>query len=479
MLSNYLSSSGLLSMLRTLKIGIILGVMMIGFDYGTSNCAVATMKNEQPYIIPLLSNSTYIASNLYAPSRDIISYWLSQQLSQHQKTDYISQRKSQLQRAQTALRELNFDGIASELSFGSAALTQYLEDPEEGYYIKSPKSFLGASGLATSQIDFFEDIVACMMNNVKKLTEASLQKEVTQTVIGRPINFQGLHGEESNRQALNVLTNAAKRVGFKDVEFQYEPVAAGFEFEATLTKETRVLVVDIGGGTSDCSMLLMSPTFANQETRNEHLLAHSGVRIAGNDFDIQLALQGIMPSLGMNSLLKTGKPMPTASYRQALAINNINEQTAFYSAKNRRDLELLSRDAQQTDLVAHLLTIHDHKLSYQLVNAAEQAKIHLSKQPEQTICLADIDDSLSVTVNRNTLKTANHNTLANIAQLMQSAVAQAQCQPEVIFVTGGTAKSPVLSEFLQQQMPTIPVVVGDHFGSVSAGLARWADRIYR
>jgi len=452
---------------------------MIGFDYGTSNCAVATMKHNKPYIIPLLDNHPYVASNLYAPSRDIISYWLSQQLTDSQRTVFMGQRKTQLQKAQTALRELKFDGIATDLSFGHTALTQYLDDPEEGYYIKSPKSFLGASGLADTQIQFFEDIVACMMSNIKKLTEKSLQREVTQTVIGRPINFQGLHGEESNQQAINVLTNAAKRVGFKDIEFQYEPVAAGFEFEATLTKETRVLVVDIGGGTSDCSMLLMSPNFANKDDRNEHLLAHSGVRIAGNDFDIQLALQGIMPSLGMHSLLKTGKPMPTASYRQALAINNINEQTTFYSAKNRRDLELLSRDAQQTDLVSRLITVHDHKLSYQLVNAAEQAKIQLSKRIEQTICLADIDQSLAVTVNRNTLKKANSNTLKSIGQLMQSAVTQAQCQPEIICITGGTAKSPVLNEYLSQQMPNIPLVIGDHFGSVSSGLARWADKIYR
>ena len=78
---------------------------------------------------------------------------------------------------------------------------------------------------------------------------------------------------------------------------------------------------------SDCSMLLMGPKFKENDCRLEHLLAHSGVRIAGNDFDIQLALQGIMPSLGMNSLLKTGKTLPTSSFFQALAINNINEQT--------------------------------------------------------------------------------------------------------------------------------------------------------
>jgi len=457
--------------------------MMIGFDYGTSNCGVATMRNGQPHIIPLLGNKlaggSYIASNLYAPSRDVIANWLSQQLDSSQQANFITERKAQLQKGQAALRELKFDGISSDLLFGKTALEQYLEDPEEGYYIKSPKSFLGASGLATTQIQFFEDIVACMMSNVKKLTEQALQKEVKQTVIGRPINFQGLHGEESNRQAIAVLTNAAKRVGFKDVEFQYEPVAAGFEFEASLTKETRVLVVDIGGGTSDCSMLLMSPNYSDSDNRSEHLLAHTGVRVAGNDFDIQLALQGIMPSLGMNSLLKTSKPMPTAQFRQALAINNINEQTEFYSAKNRRDLDLLCRDAKESELVSRLLTVHDHKLSYQLVNGAEQAKIGLSTHDEQIIALDDIHDDLAVTVSRATLKKANMRTLEQIAQLMKAAVAEAQCQPDVIFVTGGTAKSPVLSEFLQQQMPGIPVVVGDHFGSVTAGLARWADKIYR
>lgn len=451
---------------------------MIGFDYGTSNCSVAVMNNGQPKIVPLLNNNT-IASNLYAPDRDIISHWLHQQLKGDQQSVFKDERKMQLQKSQRALRELVLDGIDQNLVFGKAALDKYLENPEEGYYIKSPKSFLGASGLAPLQIQLFEDIVAAMMSNVKKLTEATLGYEISQTVIGRPINFQGLHGEKSNKQAIDVLTNAAKRIGFKEVEFQFEPVAAGFEFEASLTKETRVLVVDIGGGTSDCSLLLMGPELSRYDDRTQHLLAHSGVRIAGNDFDIQLALQGIMPSLGMNSLLKTGKPMPTSSFYQALAINNINEQTAFYSAKNRRDLVQLSRDAKDSAMVERLIKVHDHKLSYQLVNAAEQAKIALSEQEKQTIDLSDISEKLSTEVDKETLRLANQRTLKSIGDLMQSAVNQAQCQPDVIFVTGGTAKSPVISKFLQQQMPNTPIVVGDHFGSVTSGLARWAEKTYR
>lgn len=435
------------------------------------------MDNGQPQIVPLLNQKT-IASNLYAPDRDIITHWLHQNLIGEQKNNFKNERIGQLQKSQRALRELAFDGIDNELVFGKSALDKYLEDPEEGYYIKSPKSFLGASGLAPMQIQLFEDIVAAMMCNVKKLTENELGREITQTVIGRPINFQGLHGEESNQQAINVLTNAAKRIGFKEVEFQFEPVAAGFEFEASLTKETKVLVVDIGGGTSDCSMLLMGPEHSNNDDRTQHLLAHSGVRVAGNDFDIQLALQGIMPCLGMNSLLKTGKPIPTGSFYQALAINNINEQTAFYSAKNRRDLIQLSRDAQETETIERLITVHDHKLSYQLVNAAEQAKIALSDQEKQTIDLNHIANGLNTEVHKETLRLANKRTLESIGELMLSAVEQAQCQPDVIFVTGGTAKSPVLSEFIHQKMPNIPVIVGDHFGSVTSGLARWANKIF-
>jgi len=451
---------------------------MIGFDYGTSNCAVGVMKNSQPEILSLGQHGRFVPSTLYAPSRDIIVNWLYQHLPESEQAVYKTQRSLPLQKSQNVLRELKLDGIPTELSFGKAALDRYLEDPEEGYYIKSPKSFLGASGLLPMQINLFEDIVSAMMSNIKTLAEQSQQKTITKAVIGRPVNFQGLNGEKSNKQAIDVLTNAAKRVGFKEVEFQYEPVAAGFEYEASLTKETRVLVVDIGGGTTDCSMLLMGPDFITSIDREPHLLAHSGIRIGGNDFDIQLALKGIMPSLGMNSMLKTGKPMPVNSFIKAVSINNVNEQTEFYSQSNRRFLQELKKDAAEADVFSRLIKVHDQKLSYRLVNGAEQAKISLTDQEKQQINLQDIADDLSVDVSRQLMLAASSSQLKQIGQMMDEAVSQAACKPDVIFVTGGTAKSPVIAEFLEEKMPNIPLVVGDHFGSVTVGLARWAQRIF-
>ena len=451
---------------------------MIGFDYGTSNCAVGVMENNKPKLLSLGDHGRYISSTLYAPSRDVIVNWLHKNLTLAEQKNFQQQRQRQLQKGQNTLRELTLDGYPTELSFGQQALNNYLQEPDEGYYIKSPKSFLGASGLLPQQVELFEDIVAAMMSNVKTLTEATLGRSVEQTVIGRPINFQGLRGEESNQQALKILTNAAKCVGFKDVEFQFEPVAAGFEYEASLRKETKVLVVDIGGGTSDCSMLLMGPKQAILSDRSKDLLSHSGERVGGNDFDIAFALKGIMPSFGLDSLLKTGKPMPSNSYWQAMAINNINHQTEFYSAANGRFLAQLIRDAEQPELLTRLLTVQQQKLSYRVVNAAEQSKIAITEQTQQQVDLSDIDAELSVMLDRDGFAKACQRELNSIASLMTDAITQANCQPDVVFVTGGTAKSPVLNQFLQQQFNHVPIVIGDHFGSVTAGLTRWANTIY-
>lgn len=455
------------------------GNNMIGFDYGTSNCAVGVMENGRPKLLNLPLHGHLMPSTLYAPDRDVIANWLYAQLSPNEQQQYKKQRALPLQKGQSALRELALDGIDCELSFGQHALENYLTEPDEGYYIKSPKSFLGASGLKQPQIDLFEDIVAAMMSHVKQQAESAIDKELSQAVIGRPINFQGLNGEDSNQQALNILSNAAKRVGIKDIEFQFEPVAAGLEYEAALTGDTRVLVVDIGGGTTDCSMILMGPSFINKLDRSEQLLAHVGERVGGNDFDIQLAYRGLMPNLGSQSQLKTGKPMPTSSYWQAVAINNINEQTAFYSASNGRFLKTLQQDAQQPELISRLIKLYRDRQSYQLVNSAENAKIALSDNTNHQVDLSFLEKSLSQDLSRACFSGACNKELHAIAKLMHEAVKQAECKPDVVFVTGGTAKSPVISEFIKQEFGGIDVVIGDHFGSVTAGLTRWSERIFR
>ncbi|MCF3998559.1 Hsp70 family protein, partial [Pseudomonas aeruginosa] len=93
----------------------------------------------------------------------------------------------------------------------------------------------------------------------------------------------------------------ANKLGFKEVSFQYEPIAAAFDYERCIQREELVLIVDIGGGTSDFSLVRLAPERRNLAERQDDILATGGVHIGGTDFDKQLSLEGVMPLFGYGS----------------------------------------------------------------------------------------------------------------------------------------------------------------------------------
>ena len=256
--------------------------MFIGFDYGTANCSVAIMRDGKPQLLKMENGSTLLPSMLCAPTRESVSEWLYRH---HDVPTPDDETQALLRRAIRFNRDEDIDVHASSVQFGLSSLGHYIDDPEEVYFVKSPKSFLGASGLKPQQVALFEDLVCAMMLHIRQQAQNQLPEAIIQAVIGRPINFQGLGGDEANSQAQGILERAAKRAGFQDVVFQYEPVAAGLDYEATLQEEKRVLVVDIGGGTTDCSLLLMGPQWHHRADRESSLLGHSGCRVGGNDLE--------------------------------------------------------------------------------------------------------------------------------------------------------------------------------------------------
>ncbi|WP_060987843.1 molecular chaperone [Photobacterium leiognathi] len=450
--------------------------MFIGFDYGTANCSVARMVNGNPELLPLEKNNHFIPSTLCAPTREAVSEYLYRFMG-IKPTDSVGEQV--LRRAMAVNREEDIEVVRGDLQFGEAALNTYLSDPEEVYYVKSPKSFLGANGLRDAQISFFEDLVCAMMVNIKQNAEQSLQDDITQTVIGRPVNFQGTGGESANIQAEKILTQAAKRAGFKDVSFQFEPVAAGLEFESTLTENKTVLVVDIGGGTTDCSLLEMGPKWINEQDRTRSLLAHSGQRVGGNDLDIHLAFKQLMPEFGLGSKTIRGIDMPFSQFWNPIAINNVAAQTEFYSDANLRALEKLCYDAADPDKLNRLIHVYHETLGYQIVRRAEEAKIALSEQDKYCVDMAIMKDLFAVDITTKQFAEAIETPTDKMRELVIEALAQGGITPDVVFMTGGTARSPILRQCIEQQLPNIPIVSGNYFGSVTAGLARWAERCYR
>lgn len=455
--------------------------MISGFDFGTSNCAMGINDVAEGTfnLLELEQGKRFMPSYLYALDRELISESVGQGIKQESlKADYIALRSNHLARAQQARREHGFSSDEQSIYVGNGAFEEYLQWPGEGYFVKSPKSFLGASGLRPEAVYLFEDIVTAMMQSIKARAEATLGQTITHTVIGRPVNFQGLNAQESNRQALDILKISAERAGFKEVEFLFEPIAAGLSFERSLQEDKTVLVVDIGGGTSDCAMVRMGPSYQSKDDRSDDFLGHSGERVGGNDLDIQLAGKHLMPLLGMQSKTKNGLSVPTQLFWDAVSTNDVSAQTRFNEQGTGLEIEQLYRDCIEPDLIARFIKMRADQQQHQLVRSAEQAKIDLSSHQDVVARLSFIEEDLKKSIARDQYTQAIDRPLMKMLSLMEEAMTQSGTRPDLIFITGGSGQSPVIRNAIQHKFGDIDILDGDHFGSVASGLTVWAGQIF-
>jgi hypothetical chaperone protein len=74
----------------------------------------------------------------------------------------------------------------------------------------------------------------------------------------------------ADQEAENTLVDVARAIGFKDVSFQYEPIAAAFDYESTIEKEELVLIVDIGGGTRTSPWCACPRSVAQRQPSRRH-----------------------------------------------------------------------------------------------------------------------------------------------------------------------------------------------------------------
>lgn len=422
----------------------------IGFDYGTSHCAAGLATDQGVTLLPLEQDRTLVPSMLWSPD---VRFDLPQDAEGRLRAD---------------------SNAFAQLRFGSDALAAYLEDPNAGYFVKSPKSFLGTPGLLREVRARFERIVATMMMNVRLRAEAALDGPVTAAVIGRPVNFQGPVGSVENAQALGMLRSAAWLAGFTAVDFLYEPLAAALEYEAGLNREQRVLVVDVGGGTTDCSFVTVGPGHRQQPDRDGDMLGHSGERLGGNDYDQALALAAVVPELGWQQTLRSGLPVPNHYLVDAIATNDVNAQARFYSASTRARLEALRDDALESAGLDRLLTLQNARGSYRLLREVEQAKIALSARAQARIDLEFIDPALDCVTDRPQFARAASRLCTRLHDTVSQVLQARDVSPDIVYLTGGMAQSPVVRESLATLLKGVPILDSDHFTSVTEGLAIWA-----
>ena len=119
------------------------------------------------------------------------------------------------------------------------------------------------------------------------------------------------------------------------------------------------------------------------------------------------------------------------------------------------------------------------KLGYSIIRQAEQAKIALSDAPLFTTQLNLISEMLEVDVSQVQMAEAVSTPQEKMIDLVAEAVRLGGKNPDAIYLTGGSARSPILRAAIEAQLPNIPIVSGNFFVSVTAGLTQWANTCFR
>ena len=372
-----------------------------------------------------------------------------------------------------------FHAEDARTSYGRAALADYLSG-DEGRMMRSLKSLLGTSLMddfteVMGRVLPFRELLALFIGELKTRAEAAAGQRFDSAVLGRPVFFVD-DDAAADKLAENTLAGIARATGLQHIEFQYEPIAAAFDYESQISREELVLVVDIGGGTSDFALVRLDPQRAARPDRKDDILASGGVHIGGTDFDKHLSLAGVMPLLGLGSLLKSGLEMPSSPYFNLATWHTIHQA---YTRKAWANISELALEAVEPDKLKAMQNLMQQKDGHWLALQVEAAKISLSNEPVATLDLSRIGAGSEVTLARPVFDQAIDELVGRVGRTVQSLLADAGLTADAVdtvFFTGGSSGVPLLRQRVSELLPAARRVEGDLFGSIGAGLAIDAAR---
>jgi len=362
--------------------------------------------------------------------------------------------------------------------YGAQAMQAYLSGVE-GRLLRSLKSLLGSrlmdeyTAVGDKSIRFF-DIVVLFFKELKRRCEAHVGQSLTHAVLGRPVHFVD---DDAERDALaqDTLGRAALEAGFTHIAYQLEPIAAALDYEQRVAQETTALVVDIGGGTSDFTVIRLNPARSSQSNRSADILATTGVHIGGTDFDRLLDLDTVMPHLGYKHVGTGGRIVPSSVFFDLSTWHLIHQA---YTRKAMHFAKELWTD--YTDLALHrrLMCALEEQHGHRMLASVEAAKIACSISGDAAnVGLDFLDNTLAASITAHSMQQALQESIAQVVQCAQSCVAKAGLQGvDAVYLTGGSSGLRTLIEALRAAMPHATLVEGNRFGGVAAGLA-WAGKV--
>lgn len=366
------------------------------------------------------------------------------------------------------------DGTPNVL-VGQEAIKGYLDSETPGRLIQSVKSYLTSHSFTKTSLCnksyALEDLVAIIIDKLKREAESQFGDIGSSIVVGRPVNFSGAKTKEDEDLALNRLKTALGKCGFTDIAFEFEPIAAAYYYEKQLKNDELVLIADFGGGTSDFSLMHLGPSVSK---RASNILGTDGVAIAGDTFDSRIVRNLVAPHLGFKSFYKSiGKllEMPYWIYEKLGRWHHVS----FLKTKENMNIlrELRGQAVEQTKIDTLIYLIKED-LGYKLYRSIEQTKVDLSDKESDTFVFKEILPFIEEEVLRKSFENWINTDLEAISKCVDRLLAKCEIATKdvnSVFLTGGSCLVPAVRKVFQDKFGSNRLRGGEELTTVAKGLA--------
>ena len=378
---------------------------------------------------------------------------------------------------------LFFPDKSNQVYYGRNAQNEYTNGDKPGRFMRSMKRVLGTSLMRGGTVINgksmrFDAIVGCFVKYLKQQIDKAAGHNVECVVMGRPVHFRD-DDPEGDKRAEQELEKIAIDAGFKHVAFQYEPIAAAFAHEQDIKSDKLAFVADIGGGTSDFTVIRLSPERKFNFDRTSDVLANTGVRIGGNDFDKALSMKSFMPCFGLGTEYRSydkNISLPTSPFISLSTWSSVNDVYNYKTLNMVKGYVVWGLEPEKTK---RLYEIIENRLGHQNLDYVENAKIALSSATEYDVKLDFLSDTPTIKTNRKTFETAIEQDVKKIEKSVQECLNIAKIKNtdiELVILTGGSTEIPYISRVMQSYFPNAKLSSENKMASVGLGLAYDAMR---
>lgn len=385
------------------------------------------------------------------------------------------------------MRTVLYFNEENEIFVGQEAVDQYVNDDAFGRFMQSIKSFLPSKAFESTNVYgknyTIEDLVAIVLKKIKAIGEDYVGHAVDSVVLGRPVVFS----EDAEKDVLAQLRleKAAKKAGFKEVQFQYEPIAAALTFEETLSRgeEKVVFIGDFGGGTSDFTVIrLRGGNVANFERKND-VLSLGGVYVGGDSFDSRIMWEKITKYFGRDVKYRAmGKDdwleMPIGIIRTLCQWHLI---PLLREKRTRELIRVIKGVADDRQAVENLESLIADNFGFMLFQTIEKAKCELSSLEHSQIFFRERNLVINEAISRSEFEEINTENIEKIAHCVDDTIAKAGMAAndiDTVFITGGTSYIPCIQNLFVERFGREKLRQMDAFTSVVHGLGASASFLF-